>query len=287
MTATLLEGRSLAASYREQLRAQVAAFRDRGLRSPHLRIVLVGSDETSRLYAEGLRKSGASLGLSVTIDHYGASVTRVEVMGAIEALNDDDDVDGVVVTMPLPAQLSRNDIACTLSPAKDADGITETSAGALYSGALCHVPSTAAAIMELLTSNNVAIAGRNAVIVGRSIVVGRPAAMLLLQQDATVTVCHTKTSNLAEHTTRADILVVAVGSPRFIRGNMIKPKAIVLDAGINSTPDGIVGDVDFEEAEQTAGAITPVPGGIGPLTNVLLLRSVVRIASARLVQASC
>jgi methylenetetrahydrofolate dehydrogenase (NADP+) / methenyltetrahydrofolate cyclohydrolase len=282
LTATILDGRPLAATLRQGLRPRVQAFASRGMPGPSLRIVLIGEDEAGALYAERLRKSGSNLGISVVVDHYRDSLTPAELAGAIEDLNVEPAIDGVIVAMPLPEQLPSDIISASLDPTKDVDGITVSNAGCLYLGRPAHVPSTAAAILELLKANDVEIRGRDAVVVGRSPVVGKPAALLLLREHATVTVCHTRTKDLKSHTLRADILVAAAGRRHCIRGNMMKPGAVVIDAGINATEGGIVGDVDFDEAVEVAGAVTPVPGGVGPLTNVLLLRSVVENAERRL-----
>jgi len=281
VNATILDGRPLAAAIREDVKRRVEILKGRGAPPPALRVVLVGDDESSSLYAGRLQKSGAALSVSVDVDRLDGSVSAPVLVGLIEKLNHHDGVDAVVVAMPLPKHLSSAVVSVALDPTKDVDGITIANAGSLYLGRETHVPSTAAAVMEILTRYAIELRGRNVVVVGRSPVVGKPVAMLLLQQHATVTICHTRTVDLAQHTGSADILVAAVGSPRLITGSMIKAGATVVDAGINPVDGGVVGDVNFDEAVEIAGAITPVPGGVGPLTNVLVMRSVLENAEGR------
>jgi methylenetetrahydrofolate dehydrogenase (NADP+)/methenyltetrahydrofolate cyclohydrolase len=281
MTASRIDGKAIAASLREDLKARVArlAASERG--PPSLRILIVGDDEATHIYAGRLEKAGIALGVTVSIDAHGAETTDIELRRLIETVNADDSIDGVIVGMPLPKHLSSEIVSTCLAPEKDVDGITVVNAGRLYLGGEGHVPSTAASIMEIIKRSGVEIRGKRAVVLGRSPVVGKPVALLLLREHATVTICHTRTINLPSVTREADILVAAAGSAGCITGAMIKPGALVIDAGINAVESGIVGDVDFDSAVAVAGAITPVPGGVGPLTNVLLLDSVVRNAEQR------
>ena len=281
MSATLLQGREVAAAIGEAIGTRVEAITAAGEAPPSLRILLVGNDDASAVYAGGLQKAGVKLGMSVEIDTYDQNLTEEELSTAVATLNDEASVDGVIVAMPLPKHLSSSIVSSSLDARKDVDGITIANAGSLYLGNPVHVPSTAAAILELLKRNEIPLKGAEVVVVGRSPVVGKPVAMLLVREHSTVTMCHTRTVDLAAHTLRADILIAAAGSPRCITGDMIKPGAVVIDAGINVVEGGIVGDVAFDEAVEVARSITPVPGGVGPLTNVLLLQSVVENAEGR------
>lgn len=278
MTATILDGRPPAASIREEIKSRVEKRVRQGAAAPALQIVRVGTDEAGRLYAERLSKAGAGVGIAVQIDHHDDELNRARLISLIDALNENRSIHGVVVVMPLPKHLKGEIVSERLDPAKDVDGITNTNAAGIYLGRPAHVPSTAAAIMEILDRYEIELTGRDAVVVGRSPVVGKPAAMLLLARHATVTMCHTRTVDLASHTVRADILIAGAGSPGCIRGSMIKPGGVVVDAGINFVGGTVVGDVVFAEAVEMAGAITPVPGGVGPLTNAILLRSVLENA---------
>lgn len=281
MNARILEGRTLAATLRGELPTRVEAVTKRDGRAPCLLELMVGNDEGGELYLGNLSRVGAGIGVSVAVERYPDSIGEADLIDVIGRANQRSDVDGVVVAMPLPPQLSSETVSAHLDPQKDVDGITILNAGALYLGRPLHVPSTARAIMALLEADAHPIAGMNAVVVGRSPVVGRPIAMLLLHANATVTVCHTRTANLDIVTRQADILIAAAGRPHLIRATMVKPGAVVVDAGINAGPGGLVGDVDFENVKRVAGAVTPVPGGVGPLTNVLLLASVIQNAEAR------
>lgn len=281
MTATVIDGRAVARELAESVKAQVKSLGDDSGVLPTLRVVLLGDDQTARLYADRLQRAGVDLGLSVTVDHHQATVTDSELGKIVADLNSQPALDGVVVAMPLPAHLSANVISSGLNPRKDVDGFTVANAGRLYLGHPAHVPSTAMAIMHLLKAYQCALDGRNAVVVGRSPVVGRPVALLLLREHAAVTLTHTHTLDLAFHTRDADILVVAAGRPGLITGDMIKAGAIVIDAGINIVNGGVVGDVDFEQGREVASLITPVPGGVGPLTNIMVLRQVVENAERR------
>jgi len=275
MSARIVDGRAMAAAIRDDLKSRVTRLVATGKRAPSLRIVLVGDDEASHIYARRLEKAGGNVGITVAIDRYTSDRSETGLASTIHALNSDAQVDGVIVAMPLPKHLSSDIVSTALDPRKDVDGITILNAGNLYLGRPGHVPSTAASIMEILHRSEIEVSGRRAVVLGRSPVVGKPVALQLLREHATVTICHTRTVNLGDVTREADILVVAAGSAGCIDGSMIKPGATVIDAGINATKSGIAGDVDFDSAAEVAGAITPVPGGVGPLTNVLLLEAVV------------
>jgi methylenetetrahydrofolate dehydrogenase (NADP+)/methenyltetrahydrofolate cyclohydrolase len=281
LTATIIDGKAIARDMREQLRARVQALVDAGLEPPHLRIVLASPDADQRLYAGGLKKTGDALGIEAVIDDISEGVTDDLLAAKIREVNLDKRVDGAIVTMPLPSGVSADTVYSLLEPSKDIDGVTVANAGRLYLGQSAHPPSTASAIMDLIHSVTGKIRGMDAVIVGRSAIVGKPSWLLLMQEGATVTECHTGTADLASHTRQADILVAAAGRPNLITSDMVKPGAIVIDAGINEVEGGITGDIDFEAVREVAAAITPVPGGVGPVTNIVLLREVVLNAESR------
>lgn len=281
MTATIIDGRAIARDVREQLRLRVQALAEAGREAPHLRIVLASDDADQEMYANRLQKTGSALGIEVEIDKVAEGLTDELLAQRIQSLNRDERVHGVIVTMPLPAHLSAETVYSLLDPAKDVDGVTLLNAGRLYLGQPAHPPSTAAAIMDLVHSVSSTIRGMNAVVLGRSAIVGKPAWLLLMREGATVTQCHTGTTDLGYHTRQADILVAAAGRAHIVTADMVKPGAIVIDAGINEAEDGVTGDVDFAAVREVASAITPVPGGVGPVTNVVLLREVVANAESR------
>ena len=266
---------------REQLKVRVQALRERGAKPPHLRIVLASPDADQKLYAGRLKKTADALGIEARIDDISENLTGDRLSEKIQELNHDRRIDGVIVTMPLPSDVPADMVYSLLEPSKDVDGVTVANAGRLYLGQRAHPPSTASAIIDLIHSVRGNIRGLDAVVVGRSAVVGKPSWLLLMQEGATVTECHTGTAQLSHHTAQADILVAAAGRPNLITRDMVKPGAIVIDAGINEVDGGITGDVDFEGVMEVASAITPVPGGVGPVTNVVLLREVVLNAESR------
>jgi len=278
LTARLLEGGPLAAQIREGIAADVAAFVRNEGRPPGLRVVIVGRDAPSMVYLERILRGCAKVGIDADFVELEDEATEATVTATIRALNDDPTVDGVIVQMPLPPAIRLRAVVDAIHPAKDIDGIHPLNAGLLRLGYEGFQPATAHAAIEILRRSGIEMAGRDAVVVGRSPVVGMPAAFMLVREDATVTVCHSKTRDLAAHTRRADIVVVAAGRPGLITGSMLKPGAVVVDVGINLVDGRIVGDVDFDSAVQVASAITPVPGGVGPLTNALLLSHLVRAA---------
>jgi methylenetetrahydrofolate dehydrogenase (NADP+)/methenyltetrahydrofolate cyclohydrolase len=281
VTATIIDGKVIARDMREHLKSRVQALGEHGVTPPHLRIIVSSDDADQTLYAGRLRKTGEALGIEVEVENISETLTDERLAGEIQEVNRDPRVDGVIVTMPLPRELSADTVYSLLDPAKDVDGVTVANAGRLYLGQAAHPPSTASAIMDLIHSVAANVRGMNAVVVGRSAIVGKPTWLLLMREGATVTECHTGTTDLGHHTRQADILVSAAGRPKLITADMIKPGAIVIDAGINETDGGITGDVDFPGVSDTASAITPVPGGVGPVTNVVLLREVVLNAESR------
>ena len=275
VAATLMDGKALAAEIRADVAREVAELGHVGLAT-----VLVGDDPASHVYISLKQKAAAEAGIDARDVRLPEGSTQDEVLALVEELNHDDQVDGILVQLPLPGQIDEARVTGAVAPAKDVDGIHPVNAGYLYLGAPLHVPATPAGCMELLTAYGVDPTGKQAVVLGRSEIVGRPAAMLLLQANATVTMCHSKTADLAAEVRRADIVVAAVGVPGIVTADMVKPGAAVLDVGLTRTDEGIRGDVAAEVAD-VAGHLTPMPGGTGPMTIALLLRSAVKAARFR------
>ena len=276
--ARLLEGGTIAAEIRTAVAEDVAGFTRTQGRPPGLRVVIVGKDAPSTVYLERILRGCAKVGIDSGFVELEGEATEAKVMATVRELNDDPSVDGVIVQMPLPGTIRLRAVIDAIDPAKDIDGIHPMNAGLLRLGYDGFLPATAHAAVEILRRSAIEIEGRDAVVIGRSAVVGMPAAFLLVKEDATVTVCHRRTRDLAGHVRRADIVVVAAGHPGLVTGAMLKPGAVVVDVGINVVDGRIVGDVDFESAREVASAITPVPGGVGPLTNALLLTHLIRAA---------
>ena len=276
--ARLLEGAPIAREIRTAVAEDVASFTAANGRPPGLAVVIVGRDAPSTVYLEQILRGSAKAGIHAAFVELEGEATEASVVAAIRELNADPGVDGVIVQMPLPPTIRLRAIIDTIDPAKDIDGIHPINAGLLRLGYDGFLPATAHAAVEILRRSGIEIAGRDAVVIGRSAVVGMPAAFLLVKEDATVTVCHRQTRDLAGEVHRADIVVVAAGHPGLVTGAMLKPGAVVVDVGINVVDGRIVGDVDFASAVQVASAITPVPGGVGPLTNALLLTHLMRAA---------
>ncbi len=282
-TTTILDGRQLAQDLAAELRAECRELELLLDFTPVLAAVVVGEDAASRSYLASIERGCARVGLRFRHVELLESATEAELRAALVALNGEHEVCGVIVQMPLPPHLPALLVAETLAPEKDIDGITPANAGRLALGLPSFVPNTPAGGIELLRRYAIPLAGRRAVVVGRSNVVGKPMALLLLREHATVTICHSRTPDLAAHTREADIVVAAAGVPGLIRGDMLKPDATVIDFGINFPEwarGKMVGDVDFASAVAVAGAITPVPGGTGPVTNMMLLRNTLLAARA-------
>ena len=284
--ARLLEGGPIAGEIRLAVAEDVARFRDTRGRPPGLRVLIVGKDAPSMVYLERILRGCATVGIDAGFVELDGEATEGRVTAAVRALNDDPLVDGVIVQMPLPPTIRLRAVIDAIDPAKDIDGIHPLNAGLLRLGYDGFLPATAHAAVEILRRSGIEIEGREAVVVGRSAVVGMPAAFLLVKEDATVTVCHSRTRDLPGHVARADIVVVAAGHPGLITGAMLKPGAVVVDVGINVVEGRIVGDVDFASAVAVASAITPVPGGVGPLTNAILLTHLIRAAERQPAPAS-
>ena len=279
--ARLLLGGPIAEEIRTAVGESIAAYRDRIGRSPTLGIVIVGRDAPSMVYLQQILKSCDMVGIGRRAIELDGEVTEQMVRDAIGEFNADPTVAGIIVQMPLPPTIRLRAIVEAIDPAKDIDGIHPLNAGLLRLGYDGFLPATPHAAVELLRRYGIEIEGKNAVVVGRSTVVGMPAAFMLVREDATVTVCHSRTTDLASHIKAADIVVVAAGSPGLVTGDMLKPGAVVVDVGINVVDGRLVGDVDFESASRVASAITPVPGGVGPLTNAMLLSHLVRAAESQ------
>jgi methylenetetrahydrofolate dehydrogenase (NADP+)/methenyltetrahydrofolate cyclohydrolase len=281
VTAAVIDGKAVAASVRERVSGDVEELAGEIGRPPGLATVLVGDDPASAIYVRRKHEACEEVGIR-SFDHQpDASISQADLEELVDELNGNDEVDGILVQLPLPGELDQAPVIAALDPAKDVDGLTPTSAGLLARGEPGLVPATPQGVMELISSAGVDPEGKEAVIVGRSNLVGRPLFSLLLGANATVTVCHSRTRDLGEVCRRAEILVAAAGQPKLVTGEMVRPGAIVIDVGTNRTDDGLVGDVDFEAAGEVAAAITPVPGGVGPMTIAMLLANTVKAARLR------
>ncbi len=278
MKAKLIDGKAVSASLREAMKAEVEELAEQGI-TPGLAVVLVGDDPASQVYVRNKEKGCEELGIYSEKYELPASTTQRELLDLVETLNKKPDIDGILVQLPLPDHLDSNAVIEAISPDKDVDAFHASNVGRIMLGDYRFLPCTPAGIMELIHSTGIEVAGRECVVVGRSNIVGKPMAMLLLHENGTVTVCHSKTKNLAEVTRRADILVAAVGKPNFITAEMVKEGAVVIDVGMNRDGNGkLCGDVDFEAVAEVAGAITPVPGGVGPMTITMLLKNTITAA---------
>jgi methylenetetrahydrofolate dehydrogenase (NADP+)/methenyltetrahydrofolate cyclohydrolase len=280
--ARIIDGKAVAAAVRERVRTEVAEFAEaHGGHAPGLATVLVGDDPASEIYVRNKHKACEEVGIRSIDERLPGTTPEAELLARIEQLNGDPEVDGILVQLPVPDQIDPDAVILALDPGKDVDGLTPTNAGLLASGSPGLVPCTPAGVMELLRHEGVDLEGAEAAVVGRSNLVGRPVASLLLGANATVTICHSRTRDLPDVCRRADVLVAAVGSPRLLGAEAIKPGAAVIDVGMNRTDEGLAGDVDFEAALGVAGAITPVPGGVGPMTIAMLLVNTLAAARAR------
>ncbi|MGQ9779991.1 MAG: bifunctional methylenetetrahydrofolate dehydrogenase/methenyltetrahydrofolate cyclohydrolase FolD [Bacillota bacterium] len=279
MAARIIDGKAVAARIRAEVKEKAAALSARGT-TPGLAVILVGDDPASRVYVNGKKKACAELGLYSEEHALPATTTQAELLTLIERLNADPRIHGILVQLPLPEGLDEQAILAAIDPRKDVDGFHPVNMGRLLTGLPGFVPCTPAGIMELIREAGVEIRGAECVVVGRSNIVGKPVALLLLAAHGTVTICHSRTRDLGAVCRRADILVVAAGRPGLVTAEMIKPGATVIDVGINRLPDGrLVGDVDFAAASEVAGAITPVPGGVGPMTIAMLMRNTLQAAT--------
>ena len=279
--AQLIDGKAIAAEITEEMRLRAQALREKGI-VPCLAVILAGNDPASEIYVRNKRRACKRAGIESRMIRLDQNVSREEILREIHALNQDPAVHAVLVQLPLPGHLDETEILSAVLPEKDADGFHPLNAGRLLTGEKGVLPCTPAGCMELLRRTGVSLSGAEAVVIGRSNIVGKPMALLLLRENCTVTLCHSRTKNLAEHVRRADVVICAVGRPGLVTGEMVKPGATVIDVGINRLADGrVVGDADFESVSAVAGAIMPVPGGVGPMTTAMLMKNAI-LAAERL-----
>ena len=273
----IISGKELSAELKAEMAAQVATFPEKYGRVPHLVVILVGEDPGSVSYVTGKAKASEYVGIRNTTIRKPDTISEAELLGMIEELNADDSVDGILVQLPLPRHLDEKKVIETISPDKDVDAFHPINVGKIMIGDYTFAPCTPAGIIELIERSGISIEGKSCVVIGRSNIVGKPMALLLLRENGTVTVTHSKTKDLKEVTRRADILVVAIGRPKFVTADMVKPGAVVIDVGVNRDPETkkLCGDVDFAAIEPKASAITPVPGGVGPMTITCLMENTV------------
>jgi len=276
--ARILDGRLIAAPIRERVRRQVATFKGRYGFSPVIAAVMVGHEVASSVYVQQILRASAAVGIPTRVIELPRSTTAHELRGTINDLNDDAEVAGIIVQQPLPRHIPLSTLTDTIKPAKDIDGIHPLNAGLMTLGYEGFLPACAEAAVEIPKSYGYDLEGKRAVVIGRSNVVGKPVQLLLMREHCTVTVCHRRTVNLEAEVARAEIVVTAAGSAGLVTGNMLHPGALVVDVGINVRDGRIVGDVDFDSALKVAAAITPVPGGVGPVTNAVLLEHLIRAA---------
>jgi len=288
VTAIILDGRAIGAEIKAELRADIEKYIYEQGKPPGLSIVRVGGDTASGVYSKAILRIAEEIGVKARLDQFPTRISTDELRAIIVQLNYDETVQGIIVQMPLPGHLPQKMVADLISSSKDIDGISPRSAGNLFLGLPSFLPATVASVIEILERVRVPLEGKRAVIISRSNIVGKPLAMMLLQKNATVTVSHSQTVDLAGFTRQADILVAAAGHANMITADMVRPGATVIDVGINQLPEGgIVGDVDFRRVSEVAGAITPTPGGVGPLTNILLLKQCVHAAWQQVQNKGC
>ncbi len=281
MPAKIIDGKALAAALRAELAIEVQALTARGHR-PGLAVILAGDNAASKVYVRNKVKACEETGVRSELLEFPDSVMETELLACIARLNADAGTHGILVQLPLPKQINESRVLAAVSPAKDVDGFHTENLGALVAGTPGFVACTPGGVMKMLEHEGIELRGKRAVVVGRSTIVGKPVSLLLLQKDATVTICHSRTVGLAEITRQADVLVAAVGKDKLITADMVKPGACVIDVGMNRLPDGkLVGDVDYAGVREVAGWITPVPGGVGPMTVAMLISNTVRSARQR------
>jgi methylenetetrahydrofolate dehydrogenase (NADP+)/methenyltetrahydrofolate cyclohydrolase len=281
MTAELIDGKAIAASVRADVATAAAEVSEILGRSPTLATVLVGEDPASEVYIRNKHAACAEVGIESVHHSLSADIDEGELVALVESMSVDPEIDGILVQLPLPSGLNEDRVIGAISPDKDVDGLTTSNAGLLATGRSGLVPCTPAGVIEMLDRIGFELEGADAVVIGRSQLVGRPLVSLLLQRNATVTICHSRTRDLAATCRRADLVIAAVGVPGLVGPDCIKPGATVIDVGINRTDDGLVGDVEFEPVAEVAGAITPVPGGVGPMTIAMLLANTVSASRPR------
>ena len=278
MSAKIIDGRALSAALYEHLKTEVDDMKTRGV-TPGLAVILVGNDPGSQVYVRNKARACEKIGLYSEVIRMKEETTQAELLREVERVNRDPRLHGLLVQLPLPKQIDEKAVIASIDPKKDVDAFHAMNTGALMSGTKGMLPCTPHGVIEMLKATGVDMNGADAVVLGRSNIVGKPVALLLMRENATVTICHSKTRALGEITRRADILVAAIGRPNFVTADMIKPGAVVIDVGMNRLPDGkLCGEVDFEAAREVAGAITPVPGGVGPMTIAMLIANTVEAA---------
>ena len=283
----LIDGKKIAAQVKQELADEVARMKADGKKTPHLAAVLVGNDPASETYVASKVKACREVGFKSTELRYPAEMTEEQLLQVVDKLNRDEDVDGYIVQLPLPKHISEQKVLMAIDPAKDVDGFHPCNVGKMVTGLPAYLPATPAGIVELLKRYDIPTQGKHCVVIGRSNIVGTPMAVLMSRKDkhadCTVTICHSRTQNIAEITQQADILIVALGKPRFVTADMVKPGAVVVDVGIHRIPSDqtksgfrLIGDVDFEQVAPKCSYITPVPGGVGPMTIVSLLQNTLK-----------
>lgn len=277
MSAAIIDGKKASSDIKAELKTEIAELKSRGI-EPCLVVILVGEDPGSVVYVRNKEKACEEIGIRSIKYELPDTTSQEELLALVKKLNDDPSINGILVQSPLPKQISEYEVLLAIDPAKDVDGWHPFNVGQLMVGESVFESCTPSGIIELLKRHNIEIAGSRAVVVGRSNIVGKPVALLLLHNNATVEICHSKTKDLAAETKRADILVAAIGKPKFITADMVKPGAAVIDVGMNRTEDGLRGDVDYENVKEVASAITPVPGGVGPMTIAMLMKNTVAAA---------
>lgn len=275
----LLSGKTVSANTREKIAKDVQDFKEKAGITPGLAVIIVGENEASKVYVRNKHKACAEVGMYSRVIELPESTPESELLDLISELNGDNSIHGILVQLPLPGHIDEQMVINTISPEKDVDAFHPENVGKIMLGDYDFLPCTPAGVMEILDYYNIEISGKKCVIIGRSNIVGKPQALLLLERNGTVTICHSRTKNLAEETKQADILVVAIGKPDFVTKDMVKEGAVVIDVGINRMPDGkLHGDVAFDEVAPIASAITPVPGGVGPMTITMLLKNTLTAA---------
>lgn len=277
MSAKILNGKEVSARIKDELKDKVTELKKDGI-FPGLAVVLVGNDPASRVYVNSKKKACEFIGIESFEFTLPEDATEQQLLELVYKLNPDKQVNGILVQLPLPKHINEENIINAINPSKDVDAFHPANVGRIMTGNPIFLPCTPAGVMELIHESGIDVKGKECVVVGRSNIVGKPQAMLLLAEHGTVTICHSRTVNLEEVCKRADILVAAVGKPEFVKGNMIKPGAVVIDVGINRVDGKIVGDVEFSSASEVASAITPVPGGVGPMTIAMLMKNTVKAA---------
>lgn len=276
---TMIDGKMVSQQLRDQIKIETASFVKKTKVVPHLVVIIVGSDPASMTYVRNKKKACEAVGFISTVIELAEDVSEAELLEQIQVLNEDATVHGILVQLPLPKHINEDQVIAAIDVKKDVDGFHPYQVGCLVAGLECLKPCTPAGIIELLKAYDIEMAGKHAVIIGRSHIVGKPMIQLLLDENATVTVCHSRTKDLSTFTTIADLLIVAIGKPEFVTADMIKAGVVVIDVGINRLENGkLVGDVDFESVSSKASYITPVPGGVGPMTITMLLRNTLEAA---------